>query len=128
MTGLGELACGGKIILRSEEEPLTYPPPTPHTLSPLLYVVFLRKAWRRGEGRGEERGWPVEVGLAALFENTVDCFGKILWPEAISRLLLSVDLSSTDAVGEPGGGGEGTAEAGWFLAIVGSFGDKGPSC
>lgn len=99
---------------------ITYPPPTPHTLSPLLYVIFPPEPGEEGRQRWERAG--LEVGLAYIPEYG-GCFGKILWPEITCHVCSSVWIChSTDAVGEPGGGGEGegTAEAGWFLAIVGS--------
>lgn len=55
------------------------------------------------------------------------CFGKISGRKLhVTSAPQCGSVPPTDPVGEPGGG-RGTAEAGWFLAIVGSFGDKGLS-
>lgn len=61
-------------------------------LTPPQYVVFPPGLGEEGGQRQKTAG--LEVGLAYIPENTVDCFGKILLAgNYMSRLLLSVDLS-----------------------------------
>lgn len=61
-------------------------------LPPIPCIVFPPGLGEEGGQRWERAG--LEVGLAYIPENTVDCFGKILLAgNYLSRLLLSVDLS-----------------------------------
>lgn len=66
-------------------------------------------------------GAGLEVRLAYTPKNTVDCFGKISWPEITCHVCSSVWICHfTDAAGEAGGG-EWTAERSWFLATPSSL-------
>ena len=128
LTGLGGASMWRQDNPQVGRRAITYPPPTPQTLSPLLYVIFPPEPGEEGRQRWERAG--LEVGLAYIPENTVDCFGKILWPEITCHVCSSVWIChSTDAVGEPGGGEgrEQQRQAGSWPSSA-PFGDKGPSC
>ena len=91
LTGFGGASMWRQDNPQVGRRAITYPPPPSpqtHTLSPLLYVIFPPGPGEEGRQRWERAG--LEVGLAYILENTVDCFGKILWPEITCHVCSSV--------------------------------------